>query len=131
MKKVLLVEDSGVFREVEITLLKKIEKISIVISVNLKEAITQLNTNEFDLIICDYQLPDGTGLDYLKMVRENGRKTTKGVEVPFLMVTGNNDMDIVKDCIKQGVTDYLVKPLQAVLFLQKCCKQLELPMPKL
>ena len=130
MFNILLIEDSAVFREVEVALLKKIDNCTIQIAVNYKECLMKVDQSNFDLIICDIHLPDGNGLDILDYVRENNNKGSNNLVVPFIMVTGDNDMDVVKDCIKKGVTHYLVKPLQPAKFLKACCQSLSVPLPK-
>jgi len=40
----------------------------------------------------------------------------------IFMATGNSDMDVVKDCIKEGCDDYLVKPLTAKIIVVKMAK---------
>ena len=56
----------------------------------------------FDLILTDFNLPDGTGMDVLKDVRD--RCTT-----PVIMVTGENVGETAAEAIRQGATDYVVK----------------------
>ena len=81
-------------------------------------------------MICDYHLPDGNGLDILNYSRDDKNGNALNLKTDFVMVTGNNDMEIVKECITKGVSGYLVKPLQPAKFLQKCCKLLKIPVPK-
>jgi len=66
-----------------------------------KEALEQ-TLEGFDLILTDYNLPDGTGMDVLKEVR--GRCST-----PVIMVTGENVGYIAAEAIRQGAVDYVVK----------------------
>lgn len=56
-----------------------------------------------DAIVSDYRLPGWTGLDALKEVRANGS------DVPFLLVTGTLGEEAAVECIKQGVSDYVLK----------------------
>ena len=56
-----------------------------------------------DVLLADYRLPDGTGLDLLDAVK------TRGLEVPVVLVTGSGDADITVRLLKAGATDYLVK----------------------
>ena len=56
----------------------------------------------FDLILTDYNLPDGTGMDVLADIRS--RCTT-----PVIMVTGENVGHIAAEAIRKGATDYVVK----------------------
>ena len=49
MHNILLIEDSGVFREVEVTLLKLIDNISLEIAINHKNALSLIDKKKFDL----------------------------------------------------------------------------------
>ena len=57
----------------------------------------------FDLILCDYHLPDGNGLDLLVELR--GRCP----DVPIMMLTGENASDTATEAICRGAVDYVVK----------------------
>ncbi|HLO32470.1 MAG TPA: GAF domain-containing protein [Anaerolineales bacterium] len=58
---------------------------------------------DIDLVLSDLRLPDGTGLDLLKKVRE--RKAPPAV----VLVTGQGDQEIAVAALKAGAADYLVK----------------------
>jgi len=58
------------------------------------------------LIISDWNMPDVTGLEFLKKLRvQDAHKTT-----PFLMVTAESDKEQVLAALQAGVTNYVVKP---------------------
>lgn len=57
-----------------------------------------------DLIICDWEMPRMTGLELLQQVR------TVYPDMPFMMVTGNTEIDAVKAAKGFGVNAYLGKP---------------------
>ncbi len=57
-----------------------------------------------DLIICDWAMPHMTGLELLQQVR------TVYADMPFIMLTGNAEVDSVKAAIKFGVNAYVTKP---------------------
>lgn len=64
-----------------------------------------LNKTHFDLLIIDWMLPDGTGDNVLKWVRNN-----LGWDIPVIFVTAReSELDIVS-ALKAGADDYLVKP---------------------
>ena len=66
-----------------------------------------LNDNpDVGLIISDWNMPNCTGLEFLKRVRADSRFK----ELPFLMVTAENEASQVKEAITAGVSNYLVKP---------------------
>src|SRR5215216_7522459 len=56
-----------------------------------------------DLVLCDLRLPDGTGLELLKRVRD--RKSPPAV----VLVTGQGDQEVAVAALKAGAADYLVK----------------------
>ncbi len=58
--------------------------------------------DEFDLILCDYNLPDATGMELLEELRNRCR-------TPVIMVTGENVGHIAVEAIRKGATDYVVK----------------------
>jgi two-component system, cell cycle response regulator len=67
------------------------------------EAITLLNTNQFDIVLMDYMLSDGNGLELLGKIHESG------IDVPVVAITGKGDELIASRLIKAGAQDYLPK----------------------
>ena len=58
---------------------------------------------DFDVVFADYHLPNWTGVDALRELRDLGK------DIPFLLVTGTLGEEAAVDCIKQGATDYILK----------------------
>ena len=71
-----------------------------------REAQTFLDDSDgkVDIIICDWNMPNATGLELLQQVR------TVFPEMLFMMVTANADEMSVKNAMKFGVDAYIVKP---------------------
>lgn len=72
---------------------------------------------KIDLVICDWRMPKLTGVDLLRIVREDIALRT----IPFFMLTSENDRSQIIEAIELGVTDYITKPftpsvLEAKLF---------------
>jgi PAS domain S-box-containing protein len=67
------------------------------------EFLEQLGRFPFDIVLADYRLPGWTGMDAFSAMRQAGR------DVPFILVTGILGEQIAVECIKQGVTDYVLK----------------------
>lgn len=62
--------------------------------------------NAIDFIISDWNLPDGTGHDFLKKVR-----TLKQFKsTPFIICTTNNEIKYFLDAVASGANDFIVKP---------------------
>jgi two-component system chemotaxis response regulator CheY len=81
---------------------------------NLFENIAEVKThllgwNETHLILSDWHMEGGTGLQLLKWVRERERLR----EIPFILVTAEQTKEAVMEAISSGVDNYLVKPLTA------------------
>jgi two-component system cell cycle response regulator len=60
------------------------------------------SVESFDLILCDYNLPDATGMEILQDIRRR-------CSTPVIMVTGENVGQIAVEAIRKGATDYVVK----------------------
>ncbi|WP_162880612.1 response regulator, partial [Pseudomonas coronafaciens] len=90
-------------------------------AVNGRKAQVLLNKEEFDLILCDWEMPEMSGLELLAWCREqdNYLKT-----VPFIMVTSRGDKENVVQAIQAGVTDFVGKPFTNEQLLTKVKKAL-------
>ena len=67
------------------------------------EFLEQLRRFPFDIVLADYRLPGWTGMDAFAAMRRAGR------DVPFILVTGILGEEVAVECIKQGITDYVLK----------------------
>lgn len=61
---------------------------------------------KIDFIIADWRMPKMTGLELLQEVRRDSRLC----ELPFMMLTAENDSQQIQEAIRLGVNDYIVKP---------------------
>ncbi len=62
-----------------------------------------LETQEFDCIVSDQDMPGRTGIEFLQEVRE------KYPDLPFLLFTGKGSEEVASDAVSAGVSDYLQK----------------------
>jgi PAS domain S-box-containing protein len=67
------------------------------------EFLEHLGRFPFDIVLADYRLPGWTGMDAFSAMRQAGR------DAPFILVTGILGEEVAVECIKQGVTDYVLK----------------------
>lgn len=90
-------------------------------AVNGRKAQIILSRESFDLILCDWEMPEMSGLELLAWCREqdNYLKT-----VPFIMVTSRGDKENVVQAIQAGVTDFVGKPFTNEQLLTKVKKAL-------
>lgn len=64
-----------------------------------------IETAVFDLVLVDYGLPDGTGLDALSMVR----LSPGNCNAALIMVSGRGQENVAQDALKAGCSDYITK----------------------
>lgn len=104
---ILLLEDMA---DIRATMLKHLEDIGVANKVleapNVKTAIELCNKHEIGFIISDWNLPDGTGFEFLKKLRG----TKKFAKTPFLMCTTMDEVEDMINAIAAGANEYLVKP---------------------
>ncbi len=67
------------------------------------------------LIISDWNMPNCTGIDFLRRVRADGRYK----HLPFLLVTAESEASQVVEAVKAGVSGYIVKPFSAETLAEK------------
>jgi two-component system CheB/CheR fusion protein len=77
--------------------------IDVVTAGTLEAALFALKTNEFDILISDIDLPDGSGCDLLEQVRQVQ-------PLPAIAVSGLGGENIVKRCKEVGFDELFVKP---------------------
>ncbi len=68
-----------------------------------------------DLILMDYQLPDMSGVEVTKRVKAQPRLAS----VPIIMVTGNSEREVVLDSLRIGATDFIAKPVERFVLLER------------
>lgn len=59
------------------------------------------------LVICDWQMPDISGIDILQTLRD------KNLSCPFFMVTANPTKELLMNAKRLGVTDFIAKPFSS------------------
>jgi two-component system, chemotaxis family, chemotaxis protein CheY len=104
--RLLLIDDQSSARAMARKMLKELGLNQVFEAPNGREAMKFLDSasDMIDLIMCDWNMPEMTGLQLLQQVRSTG------VDIPFLMVTGRADMDSVMEAKAAGVTAYIAKP---------------------
>jgi len=101
--KVLIVEDERALGESIATYLKS-ENYLCEVASNLKLALEKVENFEYDCILLDITLPDGNGLNVLKVLRKNNK--TDGV----IIISAKNSIEDKIDGLNLGADDYLAKP---------------------
>ncbi|MBF0505359.1 MAG: response regulator [Nitrospirae bacterium] len=114
--KVLIADDTASMRKfVKYGLEKSFPSILVDEAVNGREAQAKLDHTEYDLVLCDWEMPDINGDKILEWVRSHPTINS----TPFIMVTSRNDKESVMQAIQGGVNSYVVKPFSAESLAQK------------
>jgi DNA-binding NtrC family response regulator len=77
----------------------------------LKAGLQRIEAAEVDLVVTDLKLPDGTGLDAIRMIRERHPR------VPIIMITSYSSMESAIAALRAGAVDYIIKPFDNDEFL--------------
>ncbi|WP_137806610.1 response regulator [Pseudomonas sp. G(2018)] len=104
---VLVVDDASFIRDlVKKCLRNYFPGMRIEDAVNGRKAQALLAREAFDLVLCDWEMPEMSGLELLTWCRE--QDNLKGM--PFVMVTSRGDKENVVQAIQAGVSGYVSKP---------------------
>lgn len=104
--KVLIVEDDTKISKIHKLFVEKTECFEVSgIANSISDALYMLDALVPDLILLDIYFPDKNGLDVIKTIRENNYETD------IIIITASNDINILKESIKGGIFDYIIKPV--------------------
>jgi DNA-binding NtrC family response regulator len=103
--RILIVEDDQILREMLEHYLRNGEN-AVDLAVNGREGLEKHMQNGYDLIITDLNMPEMTGIDLVRNVRE------KDDFVEFIIITGYATLESAVEAIKIGAFDYIVKPFK-------------------
>lgn len=69
----------------------------------------------YDVILCDWDMPELSGIDIHSKAKASN--TLRGAH--FVMVTANSEASSIRKAIQQGINDYIVKPINAEVLVNK------------
>jgi two-component system chemotaxis response regulator CheY len=116
MKTILVVDDSRIMRNIVKNTFSQLKiPCQFLEASNGREALNILQVQEVSLILLDWNMPELSGIDFLKKVRamEQHKK------LPIIMVTSESAKYNVIEALKNGATDYIVKPVNEKIFIEK------------
>ena len=110
-ERVLLIDDDPGVSEV-IGLLLEREGYRVERAGSVKAAIERIPAAEFELVVTDLKLPDGTGLDVIAAVR------SRRPRLPIMMITSYSSVESAIAALRGGAVDYVIKPFNNEEFLR-------------
>ena len=109
--RILIVDDEPFMRKLIIRVLYELEIERVAEAGDGAEALEKVKDamNALDLIICDLEMPNMDGFEFVKRLRE--MTGFPNADIPVLIVTGHSDPESVKSAVEAGIHGYLVKPV--------------------
>ena len=118
MKALLIVEDDAALGE-GLRIAVQAPETELCLCRSLSAARDALKNREFDLMLLDVNLPDGSGLDFVRKLRQEGK-----TGLPVILLTANDtELDIVAG-LESGADDYVTKPFSLAVLRARINTQL-------
>jgi two-component system chemotaxis response regulator CheY len=116
--KVLIVDDSRSMRRLITMALKHIGETDIMEAEDGVQAVHKLQEGIPDLILLDWNMPNMSGIEFLKRVK--GHDKLK--DIPVVMVTSEGKNTVVQEALDAGAEGYVVKPFKPQELAQRIRK---------
>jgi DNA-binding NtrC family response regulator len=101
--RILVVDDESDIRE-SLDALLTLEGYEVHLAQNGAEGARKMETRNYDLVLLDLMMPDRSGMDVLRDVRDRDRET------PIFMITAYGSVEVAVNALKLGANDYFSKP---------------------
>lgn len=117
--RLLIVDDNEMNRDM---LARRLERNGYLVDVveSAKQLMQHIQQNTVDLVLLDIEMPEISGLDALKTLRES----YSPVQLPIIMVTAKNQSEDIVKALNLGANDYLTKPVDLPVALARIGTQL-------
>jgi len=106
MKRILVIDDDPIERKLLLTLLGKVGGYNVATAEDGKSGLDSTQRVSPDLVLLDLQLPDLSGMEVLKKIKETQP------QLPVIMLTGVTDVKRAVEAIQSGAYTYLTKPFE-------------------
>lgn len=114
-KHIVVVDDARSIRSLIIATLADAGFKNLIGFSNGMDALQYLGQFNVDAIVCDWSMPKLTGVELLYSLRQDDQLEA----LPFLMLTAAESDEQIKQCIEYRVSDYLIKPFNPHLLINK------------
>ncbi len=116
--RILVVDDFSTMRRIVRNILRQLGMNNVVEADDGVAAWDVLNREKIDFVVSDWNMPNMTGIELLRKVRES----EEFADLPFLMVTAEAQQENILEAVQAKVSNYIVKPFTADTMKQKIDK---------
>ena len=119
ISRLLIVDDNELNRDM---LARRLERkgFEVVLADGARELMQRLKETTIDIVLLDIEMPEISGLEALKTLRE----TYSQIELPVIMVTAKNQSEDIVKALDLGANDYVTKPIDFAVTLARIGTQL-------
>jgi len=122
-RKVLIVDDESTGRTILSKIIQQVEDdIGVEAFDNPLEALKWLDNNHPDLIITDYRMPEMTGIELTRKIRERPGMQ----DIPIMVITVVSEKSVRYDALEAGATAFLTRPIDQIECRTSCRNLLKL-----
>ncbi|MBS4027700.1 MAG: sigma-54-dependent Fis family transcriptional regulator [Ignavibacteriales bacterium] len=104
-ERILIVDDEQIIRESIAFILRK-EGYSVSEAANGKEAYDKILEDAFDVVITDLEMPEMKGIELLEKITHTSPQTL------VMIITAYGSLETAIDALRQGASDYILKPVE-------------------
>jgi len=115
MKRLLIVDDSKLMRDMVAACLRPLGAVTFEFAGTGLEAIERLALASFDIVVLDLNMPDVGGIEVVEFVRSQDRLRT----LPILIVTTRGDDESRARVLEAGASSFLAKPFVPAQILEE------------
>jgi len=112
---ILVVDDSIGIRIAAKKIFNKLGYSKVALADDGTTALEQLKKDSFDLVVADWNMTKMSGMELLQAMRADASLS----DIPFLLVTGDEDQDRIIEAIKAGINNFMTKPYRAKVLSEK------------
>ncbi|MBF0397070.1 MAG: response regulator [Desulfobacterales bacterium] len=121
--RILLAEDNKVNQTLALKYLSKFGLCADVVD-NGKKAIEALENKDYTIVLMDVQMPEMDGFEATRSIRDIGSKVLNH-DIPIIAMTAHAMKGDENRCISAGMNDYISKPINPQIFIEKIIKWTE------
>ena len=118
MTRILIIEDDTILSRLVVNWLHDAGMASECV-MSIREGLNRLKKTDYDLILSDLRLPDGSGIKILDWINENRK------QVPFIIMTKYGDIPTAVDAVKRGAVEFIEKPVYDIPLVEAIQKALD------